>query len=276
MRSPAVAGQFYPASREALIEQIERCFLHPLGPGKLPVLNETEPRSIIAGVVPHAGYVYSGYEAAHVYYALALEEKPESIVLLGPNHTGMGSLVAVSRQDWKTPLGIARCDRELAEELFVGCDVIDGDEVAHAYEHSIEVQLPFLQYIYGDFKFVAISLGLQELEVSREIASCLAKVEKDILVLASSDFTHYESASQARQKDMRAIEAILALDEAQFMRRVYEHRISTCGYGAVAIAIAAAKLLGAKRAELLKYGNSGDVTGDYGSVVAYAGIVFRR
>ncbi len=277
MRSPAVAGQFYPASREALIEQIERCFLHSLGPGKLPVFDSREARRIVAGIVPHAGYIYSGYEAAHVYYALAREETPRSIVLLGPNHTGMGSLVAVSMQDWRTPLGVARCDRELAEELFTGCDVIDADEIAHAYEHSIEVQLPFLQYIYGgDFKFVAISLGLQELEVSREIASCLSRVDRDILILASSDFTHYESASQARQKDMLAIEAILALNEELFLRRVYEHRISACGYGAIATAIAAAKTRGAAHAELLKYGNSGDVTGDYGSVVAYAGIVFRK
>ncbi len=276
MRSPAVAGQFYPASREALIEQIERCFLHALGPGKLPVRDHAMPRDIVAAVVPHAGYVYSGYEAAHVYYALAMQEKPESVVILGPNHTGMGSLVAISKQDWSTPLGVVKCDRELAEELFIGCDVIDSDETAHAYEHSIEVQLPFLQYIYGDFEFVAISLGLQELEVAREIASCLAKVEKDILILASSDFTHYESAEQAKRKDMLAIEAILALDEADFLRRIYEHSISACGYGPIATAIAAAKQRGATRAELLKYGNSGDVTGDYGSVVAYAGIVFRK
>jgi hypothetical protein len=276
MRIPAVAGQFYPASREALIEQIERCFLHTLGPGKLPVLEEVAPRNIVAAVVPHAGYIYSGYEAAHVYYALAIQEKPESVVILGPNHTGMGSLVAVSRQDWETPLGAVKCDCELAEHLWKSCGVIDSDETAHAYEHSIEVQLPFLQYIYGDFKFVAISLGLQDLDVAREIASCLAEVEKDILILASSDFTHYESASLAEQKDMLAIEAILALDEAQFLRRVYEHNISACGYGAIATAIAAAKQRGATRAELLKYGNSGDVTGDYGSVVAYAGIVFRK
>ena len=276
MRSPAVAGQFYPASREALIEQIERCFLHSLGPGKLPVRDGISPRDILGGVVPHAGYIYSGYEAAHVYYALAMQEKPETVVILGPNHTGMGSLVAISMEDWSTPLGVVKCDRELAEELFTGCDVIDGDEIAHAYEHSIEVQLPFLQYIYGEFRFVAISLGLQELEVAREIASCLAKVEKDILILASSDFTHYESASQARQKDMLAIEAILALDEERLLRRVYEHRISACGYGAIATAIAASRQRGATRAELLKYGNSGDVTGDYGSVVAYAGMVFRR
>ena len=276
MRSPAVAGQFYPASREALIEQIEQCFLHALGPGKLPVRDAEVSRDIVAAVVPHAGYIYSGYEAAHVYYALAMQEKPESVVILGPNHTGMGSLVAVSQQDWETPLGAVKCDRELAEYLWKSCDVIDSDETAHAYEHSIEVQLPFLQYIYGEFKFVAISLGLQDLEVAREIASCLARVEKDILILASSDFTHYESASLAKQKDTLAIEAILALDEEQFLRRVYEHRISACGYGAIATAIATARKRGATRAELLKYGNSGDVTGDYGSVVAYAGIVFRK
>lgn len=276
MRSPAVAGQFYPASREALIEQIERCFLHPIGPGKLPAGEEVEARDIVAAVVPHAGYFYSGYEAAQVYYELSKQEKPESIVILGPNHTGMGSLVAVSAQDWQTPLGAVECDRELAEELWKNCGVVDRDEVAHAYEHCIEVQLPFLQYIYRDFKFVAISLALQDLEVAREIAACLAEVEKDILILASSDFTHYESASRAREKDMFAIEAILAMDEALFIKRVYERDVSACGYGAIAAAMAAAKRRGATRAELLKYGNSGDVTGDYGSVVAYAGIVFRK
>ncbi len=275
MRSEAVAGQFYPAAKEDLIEQIEKCFLHPIGPGRLPEKKE-KPRDIIGAVVPHAGYIYSGYEAAHVYYSLAEQEKPELVVLIGPNHTGYGSAVAVSQEDWRTPLGIVRCDKEATEALFRGCEIVNQDEMAHTYEHSLEVQLPFLQYIYGDFKFVAITLGLQTLDVAREVGSCIAELGKDVLVLASSDFTHYESADAARAKDLYAIEAILELDEEEFLERVYTKNVTACGYGAIAASIVASKALGAKKAELLKYGNSGDVVGDYSEVVAYAGIVFRK
>ncbi|GCC11859.1 hypothetical protein IPdc08_01922 [archaeon] len=277
MRMEAVAGQFYPASKDMLIEQIEKCFLNPLGPEKRsPTYADKKPRDIVGAVVPHAGYIYSGYEAAHVYYSLIEQEKPELVVLLGPSHRGYGSTVSVSGEDWRTPLGVVKCDKTMAEKLFRKCEIVTLDEIAHRYEHSIEVQLPFLQYIYGDFKFIAITLNLQTIEIARELGKCIAELDKDVLFIASSDFTHYESADVARNKDLNAIEAILEMDEEEFMERIYRNNVTACGYGAIATAIVAGKALGAKKAELLKYGNSGDITGDYSEIVAYAGIVFRR
>lgn len=275
VRNPSVAGQFYRSDPNGLKRQVESCFLHDLGPGKLPELGEAE-RDIIASVVPHAGYMYSGPAAAHVYFELAKQKKPETIILLGPNHTGYGSMVATTNEAWKMPLGTIDIDEALANSLWKTCNVIDLDEMAHRFEHSIEVQLPFLQYIYEDFKFVPISLGMQELETSEEIAECLSRIEKDILVVASSDFTHYESKEDASRKDGRAIEAILNLDEKKFINTVYDLDISICGYGPIAVAISTAKKLGATKAKLLKYMSSGDITGDYRQVVAYAGIVFQK
>ncbi len=278
MRKPAVAGMFYPKNRDELIKQIEECFLSKLGVGKLPERTFSEERSIVGAVVPHAGYIYSGYEASYVYYELSRQKKPDTVILLGPNHHGLGSLIAVSSQDWETPLGVAKIDKELAERFYRNCSIIDLNEDSHAYEHSIEVQLPFLQYIYGDFKFVPISMTLQDLDVAREVAECIVKnsEDRDVVVLASSDFTHYEDAEVAKRKDMLAIEKILNMDEKGFLKVVYENDISICGYGAIAVAIMASKMLGAKKARLLKYGNSGDVVGDYSSVVAYAAIVFEK
>lgn len=275
MRPPAVAGQFYPSSADKLREQIEACFLHPLGPGKLPERGNQE-RTIVGAVVPHAGYMYSGYEAAHVYFALAKEKKPEAVILLGPNHTGYGSAIAVSQESWRTPLGEVSVDRKISEQLFKTCELIDVDELAHKYEHSIEVQLPFLQYIYGDFRFVPIALGIQDLETAQQIAKCIAKLSCNVAILASSDFTHYESREEAERKDKKAIAHILTLDEARFMQAVYELDASICGYGAIATCIVASRELGAKRGELLKYASSGEITGDSSSVVAYAGIVLRK
>lgn len=226
--------------------------------------------------MPHAGYVFSGYEAAHVYYHLARQEKPELVVLLGPNHTGLGSTVAVSGEDWSTPLGEAECHVQVVEKLEKSCDNVTRDEMSHSHEHSIEVQIPFLQYIYGDFKFVALSLGLQTLEVARELGRCMADIEGDTLIMASSDFTHFESAERAREKDLEAIDSILELDEGGMMESIARNRTTACGYGAIAASMVASKLKGAGRGELLKYGNSGDVTGDYSNVVAYAGILFRK
>ncbi len=278
MRKPAVAGMFYPRDKEELIKQIKECFLSDLGVKKLPEKSLSEERKIVGAVVPHAGYIYSGYEAGYVYYELSKQKKPEAVVIVGPNHHGLGSLVAVSMQDWETPLGIVKNDRELSERFYKNCGIIDLNEEAHAYEHSIEVQLPFLQFIYEDFKFVPISLALQDLDVAREVAECIVNNSKDrdIIVLASSDFTHYESVESAKAKDMLAIEKILSMDEKGFLKVVYENDISICGYGPIAVAIIVSKLLGAKRARLLKYGSSGDVTGDYSSVVAYAAIVFEK
>ena len=273
MRNASVAGQFYASSTAGLRKQVEDCFLHRLGPGKLPSVEDKE-RDILGAVVPHAGYVYSGPEAAHAYYSIAGQKKPKTIVILGPNHSGYGSAVAVSRETWKTPLGEVAVDSEVAEFLWKNCEIIDADEAAHRYEHSIEVQLPFLQYIYNDFKFVPICLGIQDLNTSEEIAQCLAKI-RDAVIIASSDFTHYEPKEQAAAKDKKAIEHILNLDEKKFLQTVYDMDLSICGYGAIATCIAAVKKLGAKKAELLKYATSGDITGDESSVVAYAAIVVR-
>lgn len=277
MRNPAVAGQFYPSKAEDIKKQIEGCFLHPVGPGKPPEALELNI-DIIACIVPHAGYVYSGPEAAHVYYKLSKQKRPERVVILGPNHTGYGSAVATSKEAWATPLGEIKVDEAIADFLWKKCNIIDLDEMSHRYEHSIEVQLPFLQYIYKEFKLVPISMGMQDLEISQEIASCLSKLSKieDTLIIATSDFTHYEPREVAEKKDRKAIENILKMDEKEFINTVHDLNISICGYGPIATCIAAAKKLGAKRAELLKYGTSGDITGDNSSVVAYAGIVFRE
>ncbi len=277
MRNPSVAGQFYPSRERDLRRQIRECFLHPVGPGRLPETGEKEERDIIGAVVPHAGYVYSGPEAAHVYYALSRQRDPGIIVLLGPNHTGMGSGVAVSGENWRTPLGEVEVDREVVEKLWRNCDIVDLDEAAHRFEHSLEVQLPFLQCIYDEFRIVPICLAIQDLETSHELARCLSDlVLEDVLFLASSDFTHYEHAEEARRKDLEAINHLIAMDERRFLQSVYNLDITACGYGAIATCLAAAKLHGATRAELLKYGNSGDITGDYSSVVAYSAIIFRR
>lgn len=278
MRNPSVAGQFYPSRDRELRRLIQECFLHSLGPGRLPEddgKGRKGERDIVGAVVPHAGYMYSGPEAAHIYYALSAQKQPERVVLLGPNHTGMGSAVAVSGEDWVTPFGVVKVDREAVEKLWKGCDLIDLDETAHRFEHSLEVQLPFLQYIYEDIKIVPICLGLQDLETSLELAECISELD-DTLFLASSDFTHYEPADKAREKDLKAINHLLSLDEIGFLNTIYSLDVSACGYGAIATCLAAAKKQGAKRAELLKYGNSGDITGDNSSVVAYSAIVFRR
>ncbi len=275
VRKPYVAGYFYPRDREELIKMIEKCFLSKLGVGKLPERSYGE-KKIIGAVVPHAGYMYSGYEASFVYYELSKQKKPETVIIIGPNHTGLGSMVSISYDDWETPLGVVEVDKEVVKFLAKTSGVLDINEDAFRYEHSIEVQIPWLQYIYGnDFKIVPICMMLQDLETAKAIGEAISKINKDIIILASSDFSHYEPADVAKDKDMSAIYHILNLDEKGFMKEVQMKNISICGYGPIATCIIASKLLGAKRARLLKYGNSGDVTGDYREVVAYASIIFE-
>ena len=230
-------------------------------------------------VCPHAGYVYSGPAAAHSYFHLASEAKPDSVVVLGPNHTGLGGPVSMGGTGaWETPLGRVKIDEELAKSIFESSDIIDVDEMAHAREHSIEVQLPFLQYVYGDFRFVPICMGFQDLETSREVGRSIAKVTegRNALIIASTDLSHMESQSSANVKDRGVIERILSLDEAALQEWVRSKRVSMCGYGPVSAAIVASKLLGAKKAEFLAYNTSGDVTGDLSAVVGYAAIKITR
>ena len=261
MRPPAVAGQFYPGSPVELSRQLDE------------LMPPAEVLPILGGVVPHAGYVYSGGIAATVHSRLP---KRETYVILGPNHHGIGSPVALSRDSWRTPLGVVTPDLELAD-LLAG-SIIDQDETAHQHEHSIEVQLPFLQRRFGDFKFLAISMAMQDemtaVEVGEEIARAALKLKRDCTVIASSDFTHYEPRDVARKVDSQIIEAILNLDIPQIYSRVYRYNASSCGIGPIAATIAASRLLGAGSGKLLRYGNSGDVSGDYNQVVGYGAIVF--
>jgi hypothetical protein len=273
-----VAGAFYPADQGRLRHTIEDCFTHELGPGKLPERKSSE-RRIISVVCPHAGYIYSGPVAAHSYFHLASEAKPDSVVVLGPNHTGLGGPVSMGGTGaWDTPLGRVAIDEQLAKAIFESSDIIDIDELAHAREHSIEVQLPFLQYIYGDFRFVPICMGFQDLETSKEVGRSIAKVieGRNALIIASTDLTHMEPQSSANVKDHGVIERILSLDEDALQEWVRSKRVSMCGYGPVSAAIVASKLLGAKKTEFLAYNTSGDVTGDLSAVVGYAAIKITR
>lgn len=279
MRRPAVAGTFYEGDAGSLREQIEWCYTHPHGPGEVPQLRPGK-RSLVGLVSPHAGYMYSGPVAAHGFAYMARDGKPNSVVILGPNHTGLGSGVsAMVSGEWLTPLGRVRVDRQLAEAIRKECDLIDVDELAHAHEHSIEVQLPFLQHLFGqDFAIVPICMMMQDEETSEEVGSAIAKAArgKDAVIIASTDLTHYEPQTSATTKDRKVIDKILALDWRGLLRVVYEEDISMCGFGPVAAMLRAAKDLGAKRAELLKYATSGDTAGPMAQVVGYCSIAVTR
>jgi AmmeMemoRadiSam system protein B len=224
--------------------------------------------------------MYSGPVAAHGYNRLAQDGKPDIVVILGPNHTGNGSALAVMREGvWRTPLGDVEIDTATADLITHASSIIDVDDSAHAFEHSVEVQLPFLQYLYGSsFKFVPICFLMQDLESSREVGSALAKALQGMnaVIIASTDMTHYEPQKSAEKKDKAAIDAVLKLDEAQLYSTVEGFGISMCGPGPTMALVVAAKALGAKKAELLCYKTSGDITGDYSAVVGYASIAFMR
>lgn len=274
-RKPVVSGTFYAGTPEELREQIEWCYKHELGPGVLPQVNEAGLREIVALVAPHAGYAYSGPVAAHAYKELAEDGVVDTAVILGPNHTGYGYPVSVwTGGSWETPLGEVRIDEEFAHKILG--EVIEADGTAHLYEHSIEVQLPWLQYLYGEVKIVPVTMLVQDIETARTVGKAISRTGDNIIIVASSDFTHYEPHSVAAEKDKSMIEAIINLDEEM----LYEHRealrCTMCGYGPVAAAIMAAKEMKAKRADLLKYASSGDTTGDFSAVVGYGSIVIRR
>jgi AmmeMemoRadiSam system protein B len=280
VRPPAFAGSWYAGTPESLKKQIERVFTHKLGPGSLPTVINDGPRNIVGLVSPHAGYMYSGPVAAQGYYQLAKDGKPDVVVIFSPNHTGRGSALAAMREGvWRTPLDDLEIDTATADEILQASSIIDVDEVAHTYEHSIELQLPFLQYMYGsDFKFVPITFMMQDLESSREVGKATAKAlsGKNALVIASTDMSHYEPQERAEKKDKMALEAAVKLDEEQYYSIIESQAVSSCGYGPTIAAITASKKLGAKKAKLLCYRTSGDITGDYSQVVGYASIAFMK
>ena len=264
VRPPAVAGQFYPGIPEELLGEIREYTSVP-----------KETRRALGCVVPHAGYMYSGHVAGAVYAAIEL---PKRFIILCPNHTGMGSPLAImSFGTWKTPLGEAVIDTPLAEALKAAFPLLSEDDEAHRHEHSLEVQLPFLQALKKDFTFAPITVGIGQLEILQSLGHSIAEVvsssPEPVLIIASSDMNHYENDSVTRVKDRKAINQILALHPEGLHEVVRRENISMCGYGPTVAMLTAAKDEGAQRAELIKYATSGDVSGDKGHVVGYAGLV---
>jgi len=264
IREPAVAGQFYPAGRLELEEEVARL-----------ACPDAVKEDALAVVVPHAGYIYSGMVAGQT---LSKIKAAGTFVILGPNHTGLGEPFSVmAKGRWRTPLGEAVIDEGLAAKLIAISQLLKDDAQAHAYEHSIEVQLPFLQFLFKEFTFlpvvVAHANGAAYRKIGADIAQAIEESQGPVTIIASSDMTHYEPQKDAKIKDRATIDAILALDADMLLSKIEELGISMCGYGPVAIAIYAARKLGAKRARLVKYQTSGDVTLDYASVVGYAGII---
>lgn len=275
-RRPAVAGLFYEADRNRLQEQIRSCFLGKFGPGRLPEKKGKGEGNLLVLVVPHAGYIYSGQAAAHAYLALAEEGLPERIVILGPNHRAVGANVALwSEGEWQTPLGVVSVDSELARRILENSDIIRDDPPAHLLEHSLEVQLPFLQFVFGnEFKFVPIAIQEQTLYIGLNVGNTLAKVLKGerAVVIASTDLTHYEPQAWAMEKDKKVIECIKSLDETGMFLEIARYDITMCGPAGVVAAIVYAKGENAKRVISYQYYTSGDIMGDTMAVVGYASL----
>ena len=264
IREPAVAGRFYPGIAEKLTAEI-RSFTTPTAEAKLPA---------IGCVVPHAGYMYSGHVAGAVYERLEL---PKRFVILCPNHTGAGHPLALMRAGaWRTPLGEAPIDSELADQLLAAFPLVGEDAEAHRAEHALEVQLPFLQVLVPEFRFLPIVVGTGRFDVlsalGESIGKVLETVGERVMVIASSDMNHYENDTATRAKDRLAINRLLSLDPKGLYDVVHEKNISMCGYGPAIAMMTAARRLGASRAELIKYATSGDVSGDRDMVVGYAGV----
>jgi AmmeMemoRadiSam system protein B len=266
IRRPAVAGQFYPASASALREMI----------GGM-VKEKAVKEEVIGLLSPHAGYIYSGPVVGAVISRIKFKD---TFIIMGPNHTGAGRPLSIMTEGkWQTPLGEVEIDSELAKKILSTSKYLEEDDRAHIYEHSIEVQLPFLQYFKPDFKLVPMVFGHPSgaiyKEVGKEIAAAVKELGREVVIIASSDMSHYEPQASAQKKDTQAIGAILKLDEDELLKRVAEFNITMCGYAPAVSLIVAAKELGAKSAELVKYQTSGDVTGDYSAVVGYAGIIIK-
>lgn len=263
-RSPAVAGQFYPGDEKTLRRTIQ----------KLTGNSPLKKRKVIAAVSPHAGYVYSGAVAAETLSGIKI---PETIILLGPNHTGNGSSVALSTAIWDMPMGQVPSDKDFSAQLLAESDIIEEDELAHQYEHSLEVQIPFLQMEQPNLSIVPVSISHVSFRVLEEIGHALAraiiKTGKDVLIVASSDMTHYESRQSAEQKDYFTLEKLAAMEPAVLYNSIIENQISMCGIMPVTAAVIAALQLGARETILVRYSDSGEVSGDISQVVGYAGVL---
>ncbi len=263
-RVPAVAGKFYPGRADELhriVAQYSR--------------TEKEKITALGIVAPHAGYVYSGAIAGRTFARVAV---PPRVVILGPNHHGLGHQAAVyAAGGWMTPLGEISVDQQLSSEILAACPDLAADELAHKFEHSLEVQVPFIQVAAPLSSIVPICLGGLPLEtllrIGKGLAQVLSRYPKEVLIVASSDMTHYEPGPVAKEKDLRALQRIIELDPQGLYQTVRSGRISMCGVLPVVVMLTAAIQMDAQHAELVYYGNSGDVTGDQSEVVGYAGVI---
>jgi AmmeMemoRadiSam system protein B len=275
VRTPAVAGMFYPKEKNELKTVIHNCFLHPFGPRKIPPTSDNE--KILGIICPHAGYIYSGPVATNSFYAIS-SQKPELVIITGPNHYRIGRSIATMKEGvWKTPLGEVEVDSECAIAINKISKDIESDFFSHTRDHSLEVQIPMLQEVYSHkFKILPIILINQDYQTAKKVGSAIAKIAqmRKTMIVGSSDFTHYEENNYAHKQDSALIEPILNLDLDEFYRVLQEKQVTACGYGAIASTMIACKELGAKKGKLLKYATSGDVTGDKNRVVGYASIVF--
>ena len=267
LRLPAVAGRFYPSNSAELTALIRKYTVAEAGHSRIPLR---------ACLVPHAGYVYSGHVAGAVLARIAL---PRKIIILGVRHYPRGEPAAIlSSGAWRTPLGDARIDEEFAEALKKACPLLQEDSVAHSMEHSLEVQLPFLQVLAPEFTFVPVALGTVQFEslvrVGEAIGSVLEAWKENVLLLTTSDLNHYEDDSTTRVKDRKAIEQLLALEPRGLYDTCRNEEISMCGLGPAVAMITALNALGVKESELVKYATSADVSGDRSAVVGYAGMIF--
>jgi len=274
IRKPVVAGQFYPGRKDDLKNMIKTCIEHKYGPGSQPIESSQKVFGIIC---PHAGYVYSGPTACHSYKSIS-SQNPELAIVIGPNHFGVGKDAATMIDaQWETPLGMVQVDSESAKEIAEKSKFIEIDEYSHSQDHSLEVQIPMLQSILSnEFQILPIILRSQDIETARDVGNAVSEIakKKNAIIVASSDFTHYEENSFAHLQDKALIEPILKMNIERFYQVLIEKRVTACGYGAMASTMVACKNLGATKGELLSYATSGDVSGDTESVVGYGAIKF--
>ena len=266
IRSPVVAGQFYPGSEASLVKNLNSL---------IPDIQPGEKKEAIAVISPHAGYVYSGGVAGETFGSVKV---PENVVILGPNHTGYGVPVALMDHGaWEMPMGRVEINRKLADAIAESSSQIQVDEVAHRFEHSLEVQVPFLQYMQKNLAIVPLVVSHVSYQtcvsVGNGLAEAVKKYGKPVLIVASTDMTHYESRESAGSKDGMALERILSLDPEGLYNTVVNNRISMCGIMPTTVTLIATLALGAKHAELIRYTDSGEASGDTSKVVGYAGLV---
>lgn len=264
IRKPVVAGQFYPQTEASLRKMLSGL-----------IDTGSEKQDAIGIIMPHAGYVYSGYVAGLTISKVGLKK---TAIILGTNHTGAGERFSIMTQgSWVTPLGEVKIDSEIAGSILKESQLLKEDTLAHMYEHSIEVEVPFLQYLKNDIKIVPIVISQADLSeyqgIGHDIANGFKKVGRPGIFIASTDMTHYEPKEMAEKKDMLAIDAMQSLDEERLFEVVRQNDISMCGVAPTCVLISLCKDLGAKKAGLVKYQTSGDVSGDYDSVVGYAGMI---